>query len=218
MYSNAGSQDLLFDDAWEPQVLAYVGYWNGPQAFPRMILANNVSELAGSTLGFARQFNLGPNDYVDYDPEDWALTPASEQKEIVQYTQQACSSVHVAGYKFAVSPEIDVPGWYGLTQFSQLNWSCVDFLDLQEQSNSGSTSTLIKNVTTLLALSKAKNPSLVVFVQLDQAAGSLSVLEADISAMSQISDVNGVIIQDLSTSQASNSTLETLVNYTKNIV
>ena len=182
-----------------------------------MILANNFSELSGDMLDLAKQFNFGPSDYVAYDSEDWSLTPASEQQAMVQYTQQACNAVHAAGYLFAISPEVDVPGWYGLTQFSQLNWTCVDFLDLQEQSNSGSTSTLIKNVTTLLAQSKAKNPGLVVFVQLDQAAGSISVLEADILAMSQISGVNGVIIQDLSTSASSNSTLTTLVSYIKSI-
>ena len=182
-----------------------------------MILANNVSQLSGDTLDMARQFNFGPNDYIDYDPEDWSLTPKAEQAGIVQYTQQACDDVHAAGYKFAISPEVDVPGWYGLTQFSQINWACVDFLDLQEQSNSGSTSTLVANVTTLLSQSKAMNPNLIVFVQLDQAAGSISTLEADILAMSQISGVNGVMIQDLSSSRTSNSTLATLVNYTKSI-
>ena len=182
-----------------------------------MILANNVSWLTSQTLGEAKQFNFGSSDYIDYDSEDWSLTPASEQAGMVQYTQQACNDVHAAGYKFAFSPEIDVPGWYGLTQFSAINWTCVNFLDLQEQANSGSTSTLIKNVTTLLSESKAKNPNLVVFVQLDQAAGSVAVLESDILAMSQISGVDGVIIQDLSTSQSSNSTLETLVNYTKSM-
>ena len=133
---------MLIDDAWTPQGTAYIGYWNSIQAFPRMILANNVSFLASTTLGLAKQFNFGSSDYVAYDSEDWPLTPASEQAAMVQYTQQACNAVHAAGYLFAITPEVDVPGWYGLTQFSQLNWTCINFLDLQEQSNSGSTSTL----------------------------------------------------------------------------
>lgn len=214
LYSNANSSDLLIDDAWTPQGEEYVDHWGVPEAFPRMILANNVSELASSTFSEAERFNFGTHDYIAYDAEDWNLTPVFEQNNQAAYMQEACNAVHAKGYLFAYTPEVDVPGW---GQFQSVNWTCVDFVDLQEQFTSASTSALIKNVTQLLAASKAKNPNLIVFVQLDQAAGSISTLEADILAMSQTSGVNGVIIQDLSTSEPSNSTLIELVNYARSI-
>ena len=87
-----------------------------------------------------RRCNFTKNDYLGYDAEDWALTPKAEQNNQANYTRLACNYVHAAGYKFAYTPEVDVPGW---GQFARINWTCVDMLDLQEQFNSGNTNSLI---------------------------------------------------------------------------
>jgi hypothetical protein len=94
-------------------------------------------------------------------------------------------------------------------------------LGLQEQALSSNPHLLAKNVVQMLAVSKAKNPKLVVFVQIDIAGDSTSAtlpeLEADISHLSRIPGVNGIIIQDLCNSTGCNNELGVLVNYTKQI-
>ena len=218
-YSNATPPDVLLDDCWcNNPLLPYLSYWNQPQPFSRMILANNISELNSYMLVLSKQYNFSSSDYVGYDSEDWALTPLSEQKSIVASTQVACDAVHSAGYLFAFTPEVDVPGWYGLTDFSQINWTCVNFLDLQEQSHSTDPKVLTQNVTELISMTTANNHNLTVFVQLDVAGDSSSAsqsrLEQDISNLSQIQGVQGVILQDLCNSPSCNAILEALVAYT----
>lgn len=221
-YSGANARDLLIDEEFTSvPARVYLNYYNQPQTFERMIIANNYSELASGALSpyvdditLARAYNFTSKDYVAYDPEDWSLTPLLEQDSVPKYTQTACNYVHNAGYRFAYTPEIDVPGW---GDFSQINWTCVDFLDLQEQFLTGSTSSLIKNVTQLVGISKGDNPNLIVFVQLDMAATSQSTLESEILAISKISGVDGVIIQDLCSSTSCNSELTNLVNYASSL-
>jgi len=223
-YPTANAADLLMDDAYNSPPRPYIGYYNHPQAFPRLILANNYSELTSTTsspyvndVALAKTYNFSSSDYIAYDSEDWSLTPASEQKSIVQYTQMSCNYVHAAGYKFAFTPEIDVPGWYSLTSWSNFNWTCINFLDLQEQYLSSNPTAMAKNVTQLVAIAKGDNPNLVVFVQIDMAGDSVSApqaeLESDILALSKVSGVNGVIIQDLCSSTSCNNELTTLIDY-----
>ncbi len=213
LYATATSSDLLIDDAWTPKGEVYVGYWDTPQVFPRMILANNISELESFTLPEAAQFNFASNDYVGYDAEKWSLTPLKEQNNQSRYTQLACEDVHDSGYKFAYTPEIDVNGW---GQFAEINWTCVNLLDLQEQFMSSNTVGLVQNVTQMLAASKGINPNLSVFVQLNMSVGE-DTTENDITALAGIQGVNGVIIQDLCKTQACNSTLVSLVGYIQTI-
>ena len=221
-YAKANSGDLLIDDEFDgSNPRAYLNYYSKAQTFSRLIMANNYSELTSLTLSpyvndvaLAKSYNFTSRDYIAYDIEDWSLTPLLEQNAEALYTQLACTFVHAAGYKFALTPEIDVPGW---GQFSQISWGCVDLVDLQEQFLTGSTSALIRNVTQLISVAKGANPNLDVFVQLDMQAGSQALLESDILAMSMISGVNGVIIQDLCASSSCNSELATLINYTTSI-
>jgi hypothetical protein len=220
-YSNASSSSLLIDDEYATPPRVYITYWNQPQVFSRIILANNYSELTSTVssvyindVPFAKTYNFSKTDYLAYDSEDWALTPIIEQENQANYTQMACNYVHAAGYKFGFTPEIDVPGW---GQFAKINWTCIDFLDLQEQFETGSTTGLVKNVTQLITVAKGVNPNLIVFVQLDMAARSKSLLESDILAMSQIPGVNGIMIQDLCGTASCNSTLTSLIQYTKSI-
>lgn len=221
-YASSNSKNLLIDDNYKTPPRAYLSYWNKPQVFPRMVIATNYTELTSNRFSYninnvqlAKAFNFTKNDYLGYDPEDWALTPAAEQNAQASYTQMACNYVHNAGYKFAYTPEIDVPGW---GQFSQVNWNCVDLLDLQEQFNSGNTNSLIKNVTQMLAVSKAVNSNLVVFVQIKMGTVTQSTMESDIKALASVQGVNGVMIEDECSTSSCNSTLLTLVNYTKAIV
>lgn len=220
-YANATSNDTLMDDVYSPTPRALLAYWNTPQVFPRLVLANNYSELTSSgfnlymnNVALAQAFNFSGNDYVGYDSEDWSLTSQTEQQNQATYTQMACNYIHAAGYKFAFTPEIDVPGW---GQFAQVNWTCVDFLDLQEQFLSNNPTAMVQNVTQHLAIAKVANPNLVVFVQLDMAGDSTSAtqaqLQSDILALSQIPGINGVIIQDLCTSGSCNNELTTMINY-----
>lgn len=220
-YANANSSCMLIDDNYNTPPRAYMVYWNHPQAFSRMIIANNYTTLTSSgfslynnNVAFAKAMNFTRNDYLGYDAEDWALTPKAEQKSQANYTQLACNYVHASGYKFAYTPEVDVPGW---GQFARVNWTCVDMLDLQEQFNSGNTNSLILNVTQLLAASKAKNPNLVVFVQIMMTGISASIMKNDILAMSNMQGVNGVMIEDECSTSTCNGTLATLVNYTKTL-
>jgi len=224
-YANATGADALMDDAYSPVARAYFNYWSTPQVFGRIMLANNYSELTSTSLSpyindaaLAAAYNFSGNDYMGYDSEDWVLTPTAEQNAQAQYTQEACNYVHNAGYKFAFTPEIDVPGW---GQFAQINWTCVDFLDLQEQFLSTDPASMANNVTQLITIAKDANPNLVVFVQLDIAGDSISATQAEIESgillLSQIPGVNGVILQDLCATSSCNSTLTDLVNYIKGI-
>lgn len=220
-YLNANSSALLIDDNYNTPPRAYISYWNQPQVFSRMVIADNysglisnISNLYTNNVGLVQAFNFTKNDYLGYDAEDWALTPSIEQNNQINYTQMACNYVHAAGYKFAYTPEIDVPGW---GQFAQINWTCVDLLDLQEQFNSGDPTALIQNVTQLLSVAKAQNPNLVVFVQIDMTGISQSTLESDILALAGTQGVNGVMIEDNCSTSGCNSTLAILINCTKTI-
>ena len=215
-YANATGKDILIDDVYSNPERGYIEYYNQPQVFPRLIFTDNYTELTSqgfqlwdNNVALAKAFNFTGNDYITLDLEDWSSAPQTEQQNYAQYTQMACQYVHNAGYKFGFAPEIDIPGW---GQFSQVNWSCIDFLDLQEQFLSNNTSALINNVTSMINSSKAQNPNLTVFVQLGMGAGQ-ATMESDIKALSYVKGVDGVIIQDLSTSQQSNNTLTTLVDY-----
>ena len=173
LYSNANSNSLLIDEEYGMPPRVYFSYYNSPQVFPRIIFANNYSELISSNsslyvndLALAKRFNFSGSDYIGYDVENWSLTPVAEQDNMTKYTQLSCDYVHLEGYKFAFTPEIDIKGW---GQFGDVNWTCVNLLDLQEQFLSSNPSALASNVTQMLAKSKAKNPNLTVFVQLDMA-------------------------------------------------
>lgn len=81
-YANATSKDILIDDEYSNPPRVYLSYYNQPQLFPRLILANNYSELTSSIsspyvndVNFAKAYNFSRNDYIGYGPEDWALTP-----------------------------------------------------------------------------------------------------------------------------------------------
>lgn len=218
IYTNANSSDVLIDDVYNKPPRIYLDFWNEPEIFPRMILANNYTELTSgdnnpyiNDVPLARAYNFTSSDYIAYDSEDWTLTPSIEQVDQAYYTGLSCNFVHNAGYRFAFTPEIDVPRW---GQFPLVNWSCVDFLDLQEQFLTQSPTLLADNVTAELANSKGKNPNLIVFVQLEMNV-STATLEQDISDLSNIQGVNGVMLQDLCKTNSCNNTLVSLIDYTK---
>ena len=218
-YKNANPSDLLIDNEYSSfPARIYLNYYNQPQSFGRVIIANNYSEISSDVLspyvndvGLARLYNFTHNDYIAYDPEDWNLTPAYEQAAVPNYTQSACLLVHQAGYSFGWAGEIDVPGW---GEFSKINWRCVDLLDLQEQFLQNSTSDLVRNVTQLASIARSENPSIKVFVQLNMQGSSQSRLESDILAISAMQGINGVMLQDLCTYSSCNNELVNLVNYT----
>ena len=218
-YANATSNDILIDDAYSPVLRGYLKYWNVPEVFGRMVLDNNYSTLISTrtdgyegNIGLAREYNFGKNDYVGLDDENWNYTPIYEQLNQSFYVQQSCTAVHNAGYKFAYTPELD--GNTG-SQIAEINWSCVDFFDMQEQALSNNTAQLARNVSYLLSLSKGKNRNLTVFVQLDMNANETN-MKKDISALSGIPGVNGVILQYICDPGICNtSTLTSLVNYTQ---
>ena len=221
LYVNATANDLLVDDAYNPNTIVergFLNYYNKPQAFPRLILDNNYSELTSTGLllwqnnvDLARLYNFSSKDYIGYDSEDWNLTPIKEQENQANYTQLACNYVHANGYSFAFTPELDVPGW---GQFDKINWTCINLLVLQEQFLTNDSAQLSKNVTGLLAISKGRNPNLIVYVQLDMNV-SLPAMTTDINDLAQIPGINGIMIQDSCYTYSCNNTLDTEVNYIK---
>ena len=226
IFSVAKSGDVMSDDIYGSPPRIFLNYYNKPQVFSRLILANNLSELESSgfspyenNVGLAKAYNFTSHDYMGYDSEDWSLTPTAEKAAIVASTQSACTYVHAAGYKFAFTPEIDVPGWYANTNWNNFNWTCVDWLDLQEQFLSSNPAALAANVSAMIAVPKSKNPNLIVFVQIDEGPDSTQAtqaqLESDILYLSTIPGVNGVFIQDLSSASSYNTELITLVNYAR---
>ena len=47
-YANANSSSLLIDDNYNTPPRAYMAYWNHPQSFGRMVIANNYTTLTSN--------------------------------------------------------------------------------------------------------------------------------------------------------------------------
>jgi hypothetical protein len=189
----------LIDDSYNPQYRAYVSYWGSPQSFPRLLTADNYSQVVSTLLGvgdasdlaLAKQYNFGSNDYFAYDDEGWSKTPTWEQNDQAYWVTEFCNAVHDAGYKCGWTPQLG--GWAGEGQWESINWGDVDYVELQEQGRSGDASSLVQNVTHLVNIARNGNPNIVIFVDLDMNYG-VSDLTADIQALSQVPGITGIQI------------------------
>lgn len=222
-YSNAGAQDVLIDDSYNPNYRYYLQYWNNPQTFPRMILGNNYTQITStsvdgfSNIGLAKEYNFGSSDYIVYDAENWVKTPSWEQDDQSYWVNEICNSIHAAGYKCGWTPQLG--GGPGAGQFESINWANVDYVGLLEQGRSSVTQQLIQNVTHLAGIAISGNPNIKVWVDLDispnpvGAPATLQELEADISALGNVRGVDGVTLVCQPTCNTTEMT--TLVNYIK---
>jgi hypothetical protein len=198
-YFGNGWKGILIDDAYSPVYRAYVKNWNYPQQFPRLLTADNYSQLvstalnvgSGSDLAMAKVYNFGSNDYFAYDDEGWSKTPSWEQSDQQYWVTQFCNAVHSAGYKCGWTPQLG--GWSGEGQWETINWSVVDYVELQEQGRTGSQSSLVQNVTHLAGIVRRGSQNTLIFVDLSMKYGVQNVT-VDINALSQINGVDGVLI------------------------
>lgn len=200
-YFGNGWKGILIDDSYSPKYRAYVSYWNISQSFPRLLTADNYSQIisnsliegGASDLAWAKKFNFGPNDYFAYDAEGWSKTPIEEQENQSYWVTQVCNAVHAAGYKCGYTPQLG--GWIGEGQWEKINWKVVDYVELQEQGRSGNTTSLVENVTHLVSIVRASNPNTVIFVDLNfTPTNGLANILSDIAALSLINGVDGVQI------------------------
>lgn len=222
-YSNAGSQDVVIDDSYNPNYRTYLQYWNHPQVFHRMIIGNNYTQMTStsidgfSNIGLAREFNLSSNDYIVYDAEDSVKTPSWEQDDQTYWLNEICTAIHAAGYKCGWTPQLG--GGPGAGQFESIGWANVDYLGLLEQGRSAETSQLVQNVTHLAVIARDGNPNIKIWVDLDISPNpigtpaTLQELEADISALGAVKGIDGITLVCEPTCNTSEMT--TLVNYIK---
>jgi hypothetical protein len=189
-YDSTQANSILIDDTWTNASKFYLSYYNQPQNFSRMIIADSNPAILYE-LGIAQRYNFSSSDYVAYDAEDWTSTPLTEQFNQPYYVSTICDEIHQAGYKCAYTPQLWNPI---VNNLDQVNWSKVDFLGLQEQQNSVNQAELIRNVSHMVSIARSENPNIVIYVQLDMAQATAGQIGADIRILSNMSGVDGVIL------------------------
>ena len=154
---------------------------------------------AGALSAAVRAHDLPPGTYgVLYDPEAWAFTPASEQRDPVGAAARAATSAHADGLRFIVAPALNLttvlaPGTHGHREREFLALRLVgrfarsaDVIELQAQSLERDRSRYRAFVTAAAAQARAANPRVTLLAGLSSnppgAAVTVGQLRRDIGA------------------------------------
>ena len=145
-------------------------------------------------------------DFIQYDPESWDATPASEYNpglpngnSVVQSIGQCSDIVHQAGYLFSIAPQFTggpkalvKPNPFLLRHYKEIVWRRVDKLVIQLQGGVKKHA-FVDEAKQIYRQVKSQSPEAQVFVQVGLTKGTDCTPAQVISYLSELSpDYDGI--------------------------
>lgn len=129
-------------------------------AFPfnrKMIIVQSLDNITDA-INIGQRYNL---DLIVYNIEIWERTPELERTNPSLSISKGAHLVHEAGYRYGIAP--DAPMLMDI--FKKINWTEIDFLDMQLQRFSQNVTEYSSIAEEITSFVRSRNPNIEIFTQ-----------------------------------------------------
>jgi hypothetical protein len=167
----------------------------------KMILVQSLRNMT-ATIDLANRYSN--TDLIVYDIEEWSKTPKRERNNAVKSITKGADIVHDGGYKYGIAPSAE----YLIEHYRQINWSNIDFVDMQLQRFSEDPTTFSNYTRQIGSFIKEQNPDILLFVQLSFSRTDYTQTSAAIQSVKDI--VDGIFIAYIPEGNTNDDNMQTL--------
>jgi hypothetical protein len=150
----------------------------------KMIIVQSLDNITYA-MKIGQHYDL---DVIVYNMEQWEKTPEFERVHLLFSIKKGAATAHEAGYRYGIAPDAVTL----LENYKKINWTEIDFLDMQLQrfsQNLTEYSNLAKEIGTFV---RSKNANIEIFTQLSFRFTDANDMIKVIESVKDI--VNGFII------------------------